>query len=121
MGFITRPANNGGNKPFDASAILAKGLEQMGINTGRPETFDTLCLKTDGATKSIAARAVSAGVNVRIAWDDYICISLDETTTRDDDLVIDGEAIYSSADSLVIGTLVDGVILVVAIVFAWGR
>ncbi len=66
------------------TAILAKGLEQMGIHTGRPETFDTLCLKTDGATKSIAARAVSAGVNVRIAWDDYICISLDETTTRDD-------------------------------------
>ena len=66
------------------TAILAKGLEQLGINTGRPETFDTLCLKTDGATKSIAARAVSAGVNVRIAWDDYICISLDETTTRDD-------------------------------------
>ncbi|MDT7522463.1 aminomethyl-transferring glycine dehydrogenase [Rhodoferax sp. TBRC 17198] len=66
------------------TAILAKGLEQLGINTGRPETFDTLCLKTDGATKSIASRAVSAGVNVRIAWDDYICVSLDETTTRDD-------------------------------------
>ncbi|QDL54891.1 aminomethyl-transferring glycine dehydrogenase [Rhodoferax aquaticus] len=66
------------------TAILAKGLEQLGINNSSPETFDTLCLKTDGATKSIAARALSAGVNVRIAWDDCICISLDETTTRDD-------------------------------------
>ncbi|TAH12428.1 MAG: glycine dehydrogenase (aminomethyl-transferring) [Curvibacter sp.] len=66
------------------TAILAKGLQQLGVNNSSPETFDTLCLKTDGATKSIAARAVSAGVNVRIAWDDYICISLDETTTRDD-------------------------------------
>ncbi|WP_296508699.1 aminomethyl-transferring glycine dehydrogenase [Rhodoferax sp.] len=66
------------------TAILAKGLEQLGLHTGSPQTFDTLCVKTDGATKSIAARAVSAGVNVRIAWDDYICISLDETTTRDD-------------------------------------
>jgi glycine dehydrogenase len=66
------------------TAILAKGLEHLGINNSSPETFDTLCLKTDGATNSIAARALSAGVNVRIAWDDYICISLDETTTRDD-------------------------------------
>jgi len=29
MGFITRPANGGGNKPFDASAILAKGVVQF--------------------------------------------------------------------------------------------
>jgi glycine dehydrogenase len=46
--------------------------------------FDTLCLKTDDATKSIAACAVSAGSNVRISWKNYICISLDETTTRED-------------------------------------
>ncbi|MFC0047263.1 family 16 glycosylhydrolase [Rheinheimera tilapiae] len=31
MGFITRPSNNGGNKPFDASAILAKGVVKFDL------------------------------------------------------------------------------------------
>ena len=67
------------------TAILAKGLAQLGVTTMHHATaFDTLCLKTDDATKSIASRAVSAGANVRIAWKNYICVSLDETTTRDD-------------------------------------
>ena len=67
------------------TAILAKGLAQLGVTAMHHATaFDTLCLKTDDATKSIAACAVSAGANVRIAWKNYICISLDETTTRED-------------------------------------
>jgi glycine dehydrogenase len=67
------------------TAILAKGLAQLGYTaTHGDSAFDTLSLKTDGATKDIAARAVSAGANVRIAWENYICVSLDETTTRDD-------------------------------------
>ena len=67
------------------TAILAKGLAQLGVTAMHHATaFDTLCLKTDDATKSIAARAVSAGANVRIAWNNYICVSLDETSTRDD-------------------------------------
>ena len=67
------------------TAILAKGLAQLGVTAMHHATaFDTLCLKTDDATKSIAVRAVSAGANVRIAWNNYICVSLDETSTRDD-------------------------------------
>jgi glycine dehydrogenase len=66
------------------TAILAKGLGQMGFELQHASAFDTLCFKTEGATKSIAARALSAGANVRIAWEDYLCISLDETTTRAD-------------------------------------
>jgi glycine dehydrogenase len=67
------------------TAILAKGLAQLGFTAMHHETaFDTLCYKTDDATKKIAARAVSAGANVRIAWKNYICMSLDETTTRED-------------------------------------
>ncbi|HEY9209675.1 MAG TPA: aminomethyl-transferring glycine dehydrogenase, partial [Acidovorax sp.] len=38
----------------------------------------------DGATKSIASRAVSMGANLRIYVENYLCISLDETTTRAD-------------------------------------
>jgi glycine dehydrogenase len=66
------------------TAILAKGLEQLGAPVRAQATFDTVTLKTDAATNSIAARAVSAGANLRIYFKDYLCISLDETTTRDD-------------------------------------
>ena len=67
------------------TAILARGLAQLGFTATHPDSaFDTLCLKTDAATKEIAARAVAAGANVRIAFGNYICVSLDETTTRDD-------------------------------------
>jgi glycine dehydrogenase len=67
------------------TAILAKGLAQLGYAAKHHDSaFDTLCYKTDDATNTIAARAVSAGANVRIAWKNYICVSLDETTTRDD-------------------------------------
>jgi glycine dehydrogenase len=67
------------------TAILSRGLAQLGHTARHHATaFDTLCLKTDGATDSIAARAVSKGANLRKAWNDYLCISLDETTTRAD-------------------------------------
>ena len=66
------------------TAILAKGLEQLGAPVRAQATFDTVTLKTDSATNSIAARAVSAGTNLRIYFENYLCISLDETTTRDD-------------------------------------
>ncbi|MDE1960700.1 MAG: aminomethyl-transferring glycine dehydrogenase, partial [Xanthomonadaceae bacterium] len=35
-------------------------------------------------TDAIMARAVAMGANLRKAWDEYICISLDETSTRAD-------------------------------------
>ncbi|MCO5102931.1 MAG: aminomethyl-transferring glycine dehydrogenase [Burkholderiaceae bacterium] len=66
------------------TAILAKGLEQLGAPVRAQATFDTVSLKTDGATKSIAARAVSMGANLRIYFENWLCISLDETTTRAD-------------------------------------
>jgi len=70
------------------TAILAQGLKQLGYTLAHRGTleqaFDTLCLKTDNATQSIASRAISMGANVRIAWNEYLCISLDETTSRDD-------------------------------------
>jgi glycine dehydrogenase len=66
------------------TAILTKGLEQLGAPVHAQATFDTVTLKTDSATNSIAASAVSAGANLRIYFENYLCISLDETTTRDD-------------------------------------
>jgi len=64
-------------------------------------TFDTVSLKTDGATKTIASRAVQMGVNLRIYFENYLCISLDETTTREDIALLwkifakDGQALPS--------------------------
>ncbi len=67
------------------TAILAKGLEQMGLGLSTHSSgFDTICLHTKDATDSIALRAVATGVNLRKAWDEYTIISLDETTTRAD-------------------------------------
>ncbi|MFT3811792.1 MAG: aminomethyl-transferring glycine dehydrogenase [Acidovorax sp.] len=67
------------------AAILSRGLAQLGF-TARHHTsaFDTLSLHTQGATDSIAARAVGMGANLRKSWGEYLCISLDETTTRAD-------------------------------------
>ncbi len=70
------------------TAILARGLRQLGFEathrgTG-PAAFDTVSLKTCDATKTIADRARAAGANLRIHWENYLCIALDETTTRAD-------------------------------------
>jgi glycine dehydrogenase len=66
------------------AAILASGLEQLACPLRRQSAFDTLHLKTDAATNSIAARAREIGLNLRIDGKDHLCIALDVTTTRDD-------------------------------------
>jgi glycine dehydrogenase len=72
------------NRVAAYTAILAKGLDALGFTPRGDSAFDTLSIKTDTATQSIAARAVSAGVNLRIYFENYLCISLDETTDRED-------------------------------------
>ena len=68
------------------TAILKAGLKQLGFDNPHHEgsAFDTISLKTGERTDALLARAVSMGANLRKAWDEYICISLDETTTRAD-------------------------------------
>ncbi|TAM25600.1 MAG: glycine dehydrogenase (aminomethyl-transferring), partial [Rhodanobacter sp.] len=67
------------------TAILKAGLQQLGFTTTHHDSaFDTISLKTSERTDAIAARAVALGANLRKAWDEYLCISLDETTTRAD-------------------------------------
>ncbi len=69
------------------TAILAKGLAQLGhrdTHHGEQGVFDTLALHTRDRTDALMARAVAHGANLRKAWDGYIVISLDETTTRED-------------------------------------
>ncbi len=66
------------------TAILARGLKQLGHPPKQDSAFDTLTLHTANATKSIADRAISMRANLRIYFEEYLCISLDETTTRED-------------------------------------
>ena len=67
------------------TAILKAGLAELGFRHDHHGTaFDTISLKTGDATDSIAARARQMGANLRKAWDVYLCVSLDETSTRAD-------------------------------------
>ncbi|MCW5612902.1 MAG: aminomethyl-transferring glycine dehydrogenase [Rubrivivax sp.] len=69
------------------TAILAAGLEQLGLAPAGASAFDTLTLKTDGRTGEFVERALAAGMNLRRyrEWGDaYLGITLDETTTRED-------------------------------------
>ena len=67
------------------TSVLAAGMAQLGFAaTHHDSGFDTVCFKTGDATDSIAARAVQMGANLRKAWKDYLCVSLDETSTQAD-------------------------------------
>ena len=67
------------------ASIFTAGMQALGFTAMHHDSgFDTVSFKTDDATDTIAARAVSMGANLRKAWDVYLCVSLDETSTRAD-------------------------------------
>ena len=66
------------------TAVLAKGLQEMGYALACDTAFDTITVQTGAATDRIAARAHAARSNLRHAAPGYLGISLDETTTPDD-------------------------------------
>ncbi len=71
------------------TGILVAGLRQLGVDLTQTHhleagCFDTIALRTGADTQRLMARAVALGANLRRAWDEYLCITLDETTTRDD-------------------------------------
>ncbi|WP_150050581.1 aminomethyl-transferring glycine dehydrogenase [Methylomonas rhizoryzae] len=63
--------------------ILAAGIEASGHTVLSRCYFDTLVVHLPNRAKRIAARAVEAGLNLRVIDADRIGISLDETTTRE--------------------------------------
>jgi len=64
------------------TAVLAAGLEAMGLARAHDDAFDTLELVTGERTDAVLAAAVAAGMNLRRASPTSVGISLDETTTR---------------------------------------
>ena len=66
------------------TAVLAKGLREMGHTLTSASAFDTITVQTGDATDLIASRAHSARANLRNTLPRCLGITLDETTTRDD-------------------------------------
>jgi glycine dehydrogenase len=69
------------------TAVLAQGLQQLGVTVRNSSAFDTLSIDSGAATAAIAERARAAGMNLRRfpEWGDTLLgIALDETTTRAD-------------------------------------
>ncbi|MBB5207096.1 aminomethyl-transferring glycine dehydrogenase [Chiayiivirga flava] len=73
------------NRVHRLTSILRAGLRELGYTHDHHGTaFDTISLKVGDRARALIERARGMGANLRLAWDEYICISLDETTTRAD-------------------------------------
>ncbi|MBA4194761.1 MAG: glycine dehydrogenase (aminomethyl-transferring) [Comamonadaceae bacterium] len=72
------------------TAVLARGLEQLGWTLAHDTAFDTLTVATGAQTAHLLQRAVDAGMNLRRIDAGLVGITLDETTTRDDLLALWG-------------------------------
>ncbi|MFT4256600.1 MAG: aminomethyl-transferring glycine dehydrogenase [Pseudoxanthomonas sp.] len=94
------------------TAILAAGLHELGFSTVHATAFDTLCIDAGDKGASILERAAALRANLRVRGNGSICISLDETTTRDDlallfrifgndATALDVEALDANAPSLI--------------------
>ncbi len=66
------------------TAIFVRGMQQMGYDITNTSAFDSVTIKTDDATNSIAERARQSGANLRCRLTNHLGVSLDETTTRED-------------------------------------
>jgi glycine dehydrogenase len=68
------------------TAMLAQGLQQLGHTLTSTSAFDTLTVKAADAAQAQAfmAKAVAQGANLKLSWGQYVSLSLDETTTRED-------------------------------------
>ncbi|MBS0448428.1 MAG: aminomethyl-transferring glycine dehydrogenase [Proteobacteria bacterium] len=66
------------------TAILAQGLQSLGLKVVTPHAFDTLLVETGDRTAAVVQRALDAGANLRRVSDRHVGVALDETTTRAD-------------------------------------
>jgi glycine dehydrogenase len=66
------------------TAILARGLEALGHRITSTSAFDTITIQAGAQAPALLQRAREAGMNLRLSWTEYVGVTLDETTTRDD-------------------------------------
>ncbi|MEY4711571.1 MAG: Glycine cleavage system P-protein [Pseudomonadota bacterium] len=86
------------------TAILAAGLRALGYTPEHDSAFDTLALRVGAQDAArLAARARDRGANLRVHAGQWVCVSLDETTTREDLALLwgvfakDGQALPEAA------------------------
>ncbi|MCE2914366.1 MAG: aminomethyl-transferring glycine dehydrogenase [Rubrivivax sp.] len=72
------------------TAILARGLQDMGLTVVTPAAFDTITvqLADAAAADAVMQRALDDGANLRRLSPTHVSVALDETTTRDDLLAL---------------------------------
>ncbi len=70
------------------TAILAAGLKQLGLAPVNETFFDTLTIPTGKHTVAVHTLAHRKRMNLRVLDDTQVGISLDETSTRDDVLML---------------------------------
>jgi glycine dehydrogenase len=66
------------------TALLAKGLAEQGLSADNTHFFDTLTYTVGERQQAIVARALAAGMNLRLIGSDRLGIALDETTSLED-------------------------------------
>ncbi len=66
------------------TALLARGLRELGYTLEHDTAFDTVSVKTSDRTHELLARARDSGYNLRRVNAVTLGVSLDETTTRAD-------------------------------------
>ncbi len=90
------------------TAILARGLTQLGVRVEQQHFFDTLTLATGGATERLHEQARAAGINLREVDAQRVGISLDETT-RQADVEALWQLFHNASTPVVFQTLTDEV------------
>ena len=66
------------------TAILARGLQEMGLPVVNEHAFDTLTVETGADTDAVLGRALAGGANLRRVSAQRVGVTLDETTHRED-------------------------------------
>ncbi|ANN70354.1 aminomethyl-transferring glycine dehydrogenase [Bordetella bronchialis] len=67
-----------------ATAILRAALGELGAQVANDSFFDTLLVRTGGATPAVLAAADAARINLRPVDGEHVAVSLDETVTDAD-------------------------------------
>ncbi|MCU1729970.1 aminomethyl-transferring glycine dehydrogenase [Pseudomonas sp. 7P_10.2_Bac1] len=95
------------------TAILAHGLNALGLNVEQHAFFDTLTLHTGSRTSALHAKAKARHINLRVVDEQRLGLSLDETSSQSDVqalwdlLAVDGQTLpdFDTLASTVKGTL----------------
>ena len=94
------------------TAILAKGLIDLGLKVETANFFDTLTLNTGANTAALHAKALTQNINLRVISDQRLGLSLDETSSESDVIALwglfaaDGQALpdFDALAASVVGT-----------------